>query len=178
LEPCRKCGTPNPKSNQYCKNCGAVLSVATFQVKAHISTLFPVIVGFRWRWVLLGVPVLLGTVFVSAVGIAALLGVMIRNFKGGSLLFVWAKTPIVAIISILLFMSAFTLGGFMIARVSGKHTVAEPAVASLFVLLCLTLAGFSVSTDAIWVGALFALPCALMGAIGGGLGGLGKKKNR
>ena len=26
LEPCRKCGTENPPTNQYCRKCGAVLT--------------------------------------------------------------------------------------------------------------------------------------------------------
>ena len=169
MEPCRKCGTFNPASNQYCRKCGAVLAVATALVRAQPRTLIPLPRGFRWRWVGLASLVILGTSALS-LGAAFSLGLSWRGAvsNGGSIR-VFAAVGIALLV-------AFVGGGWLTSRLSRVRRVAEPALAALVVLVFLAGAGAAVSTDLALVAAALALPCAAAAAFGGWLGALGRNR--
>ena len=173
MQPCRKCGTPNPESNLYCRKCGAVLAVATRAVRAQPRTFIPLPKGFRWRWVGLGVLALLGTATLAGIGLAiaaaALLGASASS-GGGSLRALGARAPGFAVAAAAVFLLAFALGGFAVARRSRGRTVAEPALAALVVLGILAATGTAISSDAPLIAAVLALPCAAMAALGGWFG--------
>lgn len=171
MDPCRKCGTQNPPSNQYCRKCGAVLAVATALVRAQPRTLIPLPRGFRWRWVGLGALVILGTATLIlaatfAVGTAVLGGAM----QSGSLGSVGAGAPGFAAAAGAALLVAFVLGGFLTSRLSRVRRVAESAMAALAVLAFLALAGAALSTDLVAVAAALALPCVAAAGFGGWLG--------
>ncbi len=172
MEPCRKCGTPNPQSNQYCLSCGAVLSVSTSMVRAQPKTLLPFTNQFRWRWVVLGTLAILGTTTLALTGVAvtAVL-VMESDMKTGSLGSIGARVPGLVIAGAAVFLGAFALGGWIVARMARGKTIAEPALAAILVLGLLAGAGSALSPDALMAAAAMTLPCVFMAAVGGWFGG-------
>ena len=177
MEPCRKCKTLNPSSNQYCLSCGAVLNVSTAMVRAQPKTLMPLRNRFSWKWLLLGTLAMLGISALALVGGGALLASSIGAAVGsGSLTSTAAKAPGMAVLCAVLFLLSFLLGGWAVARMSKGRTVIEPVIASLLVLGILGGASASLSPDAIWIAAVAALPCALVSALGGWIGELGFRK--
>lgn len=177
MKSCRKCAAHNPDTNQYCHKCGCVLDVATSMVRAQPRTLIPFVQRFRWRWVALSALVIMGTATLAAVGIgAAAAGVFDQGIAGESLGAVAAKAPGFAAFAVVAVLAAFALGGLVAAKMSRGRTVAESALAALVVLGLLTGAGSSVSRDAPLAGAILALPCAFVAALGGWLGELGARK--
>lgn len=177
MKSCRKCAADNPDSNQYCHKCGCVLDVATSLVRAQPRTLVPFVQRFRWRWVALAALVIMGTTTLAAVGIgAAAAGTFDQGIAGESLGAVAAKAPGFAALAVAAVLAAFALGGLVSAKMSRGRTVAESALAALVVLGLLTGAGSSVSRDAPLAGAILALPCAFVAALGGWLGELGARK--
>ena len=59
-EPCRKCGTENPVTNEYCCSCGAVLQISTSVMKAQPKAKLPIVNSFQIKWVFTGLFVILG----------------------------------------------------------------------------------------------------------------------
>ena len=176
MVPCRKCQAPNPESNQYCRQCGAVLAVSTHMVRAQKSTLKPLTRGFRWRWVALGALVLLGTNTLAVVAVGVLAGSLVaRAAAEGSLGALGARAPGMALAALAAFALAFVLGGALTSVLSRLRRTTEPALAALIVLALLGAAGTTLSTDAALLAALAALPSALAAALGGWIGGLAGK---
>jgi len=175
LESCRKCGTPNPKTNQYCKSCGAVLNVATAMVRAQPRTLMPFRERFRWRWVFLGALVMLGIGAFAVVGIGIAGAVLLGAAATGSLTDIGSRAPGFAAAAGGVFLLAFALGGFAVAKMSKGRTVAEPAVASLMVLALIGATSMALSPDALVAAAILALPGALAAAAGGWFGEVSSK---
>lgn len=177
LRNCRKCGSPNPDSNQYCNKCGCVLDVATSLVRAQPRTFMPFVQRFRWRWVGLSVLVIMGTATLAAAGVGvAAAGMLSEGMATDSLGGIAAKAPGLTVIAVVAVLAAFFIGGLATSRMSRGRTVAEPALAALVVLGLLTGVGSSVSRDAPLAGAILALPCAFTAALGGWLGELGSRK--
>jgi len=177
LRNCRKCGSPNPDSNQYCNKCGCVLDVATSLVRAQPRTLLPFVQRFRWRWVGLSALVIMGTTTVAAIGVVAAAAVILGQGPApDSLGAIAARAPGLAALTAVAVLAAFWLGGLVSARMSRGRTVAESALAALVVLGLLTAVGSSLSRDAPLGAALLALPCAFAAALGGWLGELGARK--
>jgi hypothetical protein len=171
VDPCRKCGTPNPPSNQYCRKCGAVLAVATALVRAQPRTLIPLPRGFRWRWVALGALVILGTAtLVLAATFVAGTAVLGSGLEGGSLRGLGAGASGFVVAAGAALLVAFFLGGWLTSRLSRVRRVAEAAIAALAVLVFLAVAGAALSTDLVAVAAALALPCVAAAGLGGRLG--------
>ena len=174
---CRKCGSPNPDSNQYCAKCGCVLDVATSMVRAQPRTFIPFVQKFRWRWVALCALVMMGTATLAAAGVgAAAVGMLSEGMASGSLGALAAKAPGLAVLAGAAALAAFALGGLVSARMSRGRTVAEAALAALAVLGLLAVVGSSFSSDAPLGAALLALPCAFAAALGAWLGEVGAQK--
>jgi hypothetical protein len=175
--PCRKCQTPNPATNQYCRKCGAVLQVATALVQAQPKTLLPFTRRFRWRWVALGVPVILGAATLAVVGIAvAATAVLDSNETAGSLAALGSRAPGLAVGAGAAFLLAFAVGGLVVGRMAKERSIAEPALASLVVLCLLAAAASPLSGDAPLIAAVLALPAALAAGLGGWFGVVSEKK--
>ncbi|MFO8073080.1 MAG: zinc ribbon domain-containing protein [Polyangia bacterium] len=179
MEPCRKCGTPNPPSNQYCRKCGAVLSVSTGMVRAQPRTLIPLRRGFRWRWVALGALAILGA---TALSFAALVAVVVlalgRRIDGSSLGEIGSRAPGLAATALGVLLAAFAIGGMITSRMSRLRRVGESALAALCVLGFLAAVGTTLSSDAALVAAVMALPCAAAAGLGGRLGATSEKESR
>lgn len=175
--PCRKCKTPNPATNQYCRSCGAVLQVSTTLVKAQPKTLLPFVRKFRWKWVALGVPVILGAATIALLGFAVAAAVLLdAGATSGSLSSLGSRAPGMAIVGGVVFLLAFALGGLVVGRMARERSIAEPALASLIVLGVLAVAGTPLSGDAALIAAVLALPAAIAAGFGGSFGAVSEKK--
>ena len=176
MEPCRKCGTPNPEANQYCRGCGAVLNVSTAMVEAQRSLLLPASRGIKLRWIALGAASMLGFAAVLVGALVVVVGATAGAAAGGgSVADRLRGLPIAASVVLLL---AFGLGGVSVAWMSRGRTVLEPVISSLAVLALLGAAASTLSADAVWVAALLALPGALLAGLGGWVGELFGKGGR
>jgi hypothetical protein len=177
LKSCRKCGAPNPDGNQYCHKCGCVLDVATSMVRAQPKTLLPFVQTFRWRWVALSALAIMGTTALAAAGLGAgAAGLLDRGIADGSLGSIATRAPGMAAVAGAVALLAFALGGLASARMSRGRTIAEAGAGALIAVALWTAVGSSLSTDALLVGALLALPCAIAAAFGGWLGELGGRR--
>lgn len=175
--PCRKCKTPNPSTNQYCRSCGAVLQVSTALVEAQPKTILPFVRRFRWKWVALGVPVILGAATIALVGFAIVASLLLgAGATGGSLASLGSRAPGLAVAGGAVFLLAFALGGLVVGRMARERSIAEPALASLIVLGVLAAAGSALSGDAALVAAVLALPAAVAAGFGGSFGAVSEKK--
>lgn len=175
--PCRKCKTPNPATNQYCRSCGAVLQVSTSLIEAQPKTILPFVRRFRWKWFALGVPVILGTATLAMVGFAAIaFAIFDMSYRAGTLASLGSQAPWLAVAGCGAFLLAFVLGGLIVGRVARQRLIAEPALSSLFVLGVLAAVGTPVSRDAALVAAGFALPSAAAAGLGSWLGTVTQKK--
>jgi hypothetical protein len=172
MGPCRKCGTQNPQSNQYCLSCGAVLNVSTAMVRAQPKTLIPFTDRFRWRWVVLGTLAILGTATIALVGVSVTAMLVLESeLEAGSLGSIGARVPGLAVAGAAVFLGAFALGGWIVAQMSRGKTIAEPALSAMLVLGLLAGAGSALSPDALMLAAALTLPCVFMAAAGGWFGG-------
>ncbi|MCP4679855.1 MAG: hypothetical protein GY854_31055 [Deltaproteobacteria bacterium] len=173
--PCRKCGSPNPLSNEYCRQCGAVLDVATAEVKAQRRPILPAVKEIHWRWVGMSALVTLGlmAILMGVLSLVAWLvfdvinqaefydfGAMTNEFAG------------LAIAAVTLFIISFGLGGLAIAWITKQHTVIEPTIAAFVVLTLLGVVGSSVTDDALWAVAVMLVPSAALAGLGGHVGEL------
>jgi hypothetical protein len=175
--PCRKCKTPNPVTNQYCRSCGAVLQVSTTLVKAQPKTILPLVRKFRWKWVALGVPVILGAATIALLAFVAASALLLDSAAtSGSLSSLGARAPGLVVFGGAMFLLAFALGGLVVGRMSGQRSIAEPALASLVVLGVLAAAGTPLSGDAALIAAVLALPAAIAAGFGGSFGAVSEKK--
>ena len=175
--PCRKCKTPNPVTNQYCRSCGAVLQVSTTLVKAQPKTILPLVRKFRWKWVALGVPVILGAATIALLGFVVVAALLFDSATtGGSLSTLGSRAPGLAIAGGVVFLLAFALGGMVVGRMAGERSIAEPALASLLVLGLLAAAATPLSGDAALIAAVLALPAAIAAGFGGSFGAVSEKK--
>ena len=93
------------------------------------------------------------------------------ELETGSLGSIGARVPGLVIAGTAVFLGAFALGGWLVARMSKGKTIAEPALAAIFVLGLLAGAGSALSPDALMLAAALTLPCVFMAAAGGWLGG-------
>jgi len=175
--PCRKCQTPNPVTNQYCRSCGAVLQVSTTLVKAQPKTILPFARKFRWKWVVLGVPVILGAATIAIVGFTVAAAVLLDpGAASGSLSSLGSRAPGLTVAGGAVFLAAFVLGGLVLGRMAGERSIAEAALASLIVLGVLAAAGTPLSNDAALIAAVLALPASIAAGIGGSFGAVSEKK--
>jgi hypothetical protein len=175
--PCRKCKTPNPATNQYCRSCGAVLQVSTTLLKAQPKTLLPFVRKFRWKWVALGVPVILGAATIALLGFTLAAAVLLdAGATGGTLRSLGSRAPGMAVAGGVAFLLAFALGGLVVGRMARQRSIAEPALAALIVLGLLAAAGTPLSGDAALIAAVLALPAAIAAGLGGSFGAVSEKK--
>ena len=175
MEPCRKCGTPNPVANQYCRKCGATLDVSTVEVKAQRRPVLPSLSGIRWRWVGLGALVTLGIVSTMLGGLAVIARFAISVGPGSvcvDLASLADRFIGLAIAAVATFLLAFGLGGMFTGWVARRRAAAEAVLASIAVLILTGSAGMLLTEDAPIVAAVLALPSAVLAALGGRLGGL------
>lgn len=175
LEPCRKCGSPNPKTNQYCRSCGAVLEVSTTLVKAQRSWILPAAKGIRWKWVVFGAFATLGLAGVLLAGLYLIASLLLSDTAGlGVTDLASLRDELLGfvIVSAALFLLAFGLGGVATSLVARRRAVIESAIAAFFVLILFGAVGISVTSDAVVVAAVLALPCVALAGLGGWIGEL------
>lgn len=159
--PCRKCGTSNPTSNQYCKQCGAVLRVSTEVVRAQRAPVSPVDTRFKFRYVLIGALVMLG-LSAAAVGLALLCGV--RNgvseagIVGGLMMFTLSVGTI--------FVVSFGLSGALLSLFADRAVGRESFVAAVLVIAALGVIGSTVVFDLLITAGVLLLPTAFAAWIG------------
>lgn len=176
MDPCRKCGEPNPETNQYCQKCGAVLHVSTRMVQAQPKAIHPIIHKFSKRWLLIGLFTMLGAATFAAL-IAFVLLIFVFSIKIGSANGGLLNTGAVGVFILvaLVFLCAFGIGGFLITWISKKVRVLEPALSALIVVLIVGVLGRSISTDALIGALLLSVPSAVFAGLGGWIGGFSTK---
>ncbi len=176
---CRKCGTQNPATNQYCAECGAVLAVSTVQMRAQSVSFVPNLKKFRVRYMISTIFVMMGSSFVVliAMGILIKFSISFDSLTAANTFrTIGQKTPILVIVSALFVLSAFFLSGWLTARMSKSKASIESFVAALVVFAIVGGAFWAVSDDAIIVSLVFAIPCAVVAALGARLGCKGSGK--
>jgi len=169
LQPCRKCGRPNPPSNEYCAGCGAVLLISTRVMEAQPRAVLPIIRQFELRWLAVGIPVMLGTGTIALVAAAVLVTMVLKwGYSSGHGLSSLASGT--SLIFIAMAALAFLAGGALLRWVSRGPRPAEAATASFACALLMGLGLRSLSGD-FFIGALLmAVPAALLAALGARLG--------
>ena len=181
---CPKCDTQNPASNDYCRQCGAVLGVTTTMfLRARSLLVLPATREMSWRWVGLGALLIIGlmALFAIALGLAAWLIIdFSQQSGGGDLGAIFNEFVGLSIIAGTLFLAAFGFGGVLISWFSTPRTVYEPAIAAVISLAVLGTVASSLVDDAIILFAIMALPSAILAWLGGRIGSVfaGKESNR
>ncbi len=150
-KPCRKCGADNPLENGYCKKCGAVLGVATSVIRAQRKPIVPEDTSVRWRWVLIGVPMMIGLLSVlnaagALVGVHSLFG---KAMSGGNIA---GHVLMIAGMNIV----SFFIGGAVLGRIAKRTATRESVIASASAMILLGLVG-SVLTKDLLITALIAV---------------------
>ena len=172
-KPCRKCGTPNPMENIYCRKCGAVLSVSTGVIRAQRKPLVLRYAGMKWRFVPAGLFIMLG-VAALGLGAAALLGVG-PALSGGEL----GAGILNTILFIgLLFFIAFFIGGAVLSLISRRTAGPEAILASILAVMLLGVIGSALATDLLIAAAVALLPSAGAAWLGARVGALGVEAKR
>jgi hypothetical protein len=165
LKVCRKCATSNREDNVYCKKCGAVLDVQTTAVKAQKKPVVPQLKEMRWRYVLVGVFVMLGVVSLMS-AVAFFTG---QGLGFGSLGIDGFASEIIrtGAIAAGLFFVAFALSGAVLTWLAKSRITREVTVAVTLVLAVLGVVGSLLTDDALIVAGLLWAPSvafALLGA--------------
>jgi len=148
-----------------------VLRVSTTSVLAQLKPIEPADKRIHWRWVGLGVLVILGMMtfllgtflFVASTTISAEenirdLSALIDEYLG------------LAIAGTTSFLLSFGVGGMAITWLANRRAILEPAIAAAAVLALLAIVGWTLTKDAPLVAAALALPAAALAALGGRLG--------
>ncbi len=168
---CRKCGTKNPKQNDYCRRCGALLAISTTLIKAQKGPVLPLVKEVRVKYVILGAAAMLGliTVLLVAGGAVALLlfDVSLGSSGGGS-----GSGNLIAVLvgTGVLFLLGFGIGGFALSWLLKGRPIAESVIATFLVLALLAAIGYPLSNDAPIIAAIWLLPSVLAAALGNKLG--------
>ncbi len=175
IQPCRKCHAPNPISNEYCRECGALLSVSTVAIMAQSGPILPAVKKIRWQWVGLGALAILGLIAVF-LGILTLIAWLFIGVTGGiGVRDLGALTDEflgLSIAAVTLFLAAFGFGGVTVALLSKHRIIFEPVIAALVVLILLGVVGSAMTNDAPFVAAIFGLPSAVLAGLGSRIGAL------
>ena len=172
-EPCRKCGTHNPQENIYCRKCGAVLSVPTGLIRAQRKPLVPQNMGMKWRYVPVGLFIMLGVAALS-LGAAALLGVgpaLLGGALGAGIL------NTILFIGFLFFITFF-IGGAVLSFICRRAATVEAILASILAVLLLGVVGSALATDLLIAAAVALLPSAGAAWLGARVGAFGNKTKR
>ncbi|MCU0663028.1 MAG: hypothetical protein MUC50_11965 [Myxococcota bacterium] len=167
--PCRKCGAPNPPSNQYCRKCGVVLSLSTAMMQRQGKPILPPVREVSWHMVLLACALCLGFSVLTQGTLAAIsvgLGLKLGPDLGS------AMRSLVGVLAISggLFLLSCALTGAAITWLARRTLVKEPAIG--VVLMSAVVGGCLavLSTDALVVAAIASVPGAAAAALGGLLG--------
>ncbi|MBN2802126.1 MAG: zinc ribbon domain-containing protein [Deltaproteobacteria bacterium] len=161
-EPCRKCKKENPLTNEYCSNCGSLLSISTMELKAQPKAKIPIINSFELKWVIAGVFVILGA---STIAIILALLFSMLFLKDGELDFKSTASTFIFVVSIFSGIS-FASGGAIISYMSGKSKVIESLISSFICALLLGVAVSSISSQFLTVILILIIPFALLSALG------------
>jgi hypothetical protein len=167
-KPCRKCGTDNPVENVYCKKCGAVLGVATSVVRAQRAPLSIASTGIRRRYILLGVPMMVGITAVI-IGVTAVLGLQTMLSRSGTEKGLLNS----ALMAVVLFVVSFFPSGLLLARMTRRSVVKEAMIASVLAVLLLGVLGSAVTTDLLIAACVALVPSVGAAWLGARIGGLG-----
>jgi len=173
--PCRKCGAPNPLSNEYCRKCGALLDVATAEIKAQRRPILPSVREIHWRWVGMSALVILGLMAIL-MGVLSLVAWLvfdvINKAKFHDFGSMTDELAGLAIAAFTLFVISFGLGGLVVAWLTNQRTVVEPTIAAFVVLALLGVVGSAITDDALWAAAVMLVPSAALAGLGGHVGEL------
>ena len=172
-KPCRKCGTENPQENIYCRKCGTVLSVSTGLIRAQRKPLSLRSTGMKWRYVPVGLFVMLGVAAVG-IGTAAVLGIG-PALLGGEL---GAGIMNTILFIGMLFFVAFFVGGAVLSLICRRTAAAESMLASILAVLLLGVVGSALATDLLIAAAVALLPSVGAAWIGARIGGIGIEAKR
>ena len=179
--PCRKCGKPNPSSNDYCRQCGALLAISTAMIQAQRRPIMPIVKGLSGRWIIISTFVTIGFSAVLLSGVALLawlffdkvsspgptdLASTLKEFAG------FAAAGVAA------FLLAFGLAAFTIARIAGRPTTVEAVISAFAVHALLAAVGSAITSDAVYVSVLMVIPSAVVAGLGGKIGELFGWKSR
>ena len=145
LNKCRKCGTSNRADNAYCRKCGAVLYITTTQVNAQPKPVMPDPTGLKWRFIWLGVFVMLG--LVSALLFFALFLGSVTGIGANGLSGLVEDLFRLVLLTGVLFFVAFGLSGLVMAWLSKRSVTKEVVIASSVVVALLGAAGSTLTTD-------------------------------
>ncbi len=171
VKPCRKCGTLNPPENTYCRRCGAVLGVATAVVRAQRAPLTPLATGIQYRFVLLGIPMMVGIAAVVTTAAAVLgLGPLEHGAEGMS-----KGILNLALITAGLFVVSFFPGGMLLSRMTRGAATREATVSSLLAVLLLGVIGSTWTVDLLIAASVALIPSAGAAWLGARLGGSRKR---
>ena len=162
-EPCRKCGSLNPNSNEYCSSCGAVLKISTNLMRAQPKIVVPIISRFKIKWVIMGIFIMLGTGTI-AISLTLLIGISLFKRHGADNL-----SELFFTISFLMGLS-FMTGGAIMSLMSKSSKIAESIFASILAALLFGFAGSSVSSDILKASLILIVPGALIAGLGAFLG--------
>jgi len=153
---CRKCGTNNRPDNSYCRKCGAVLDITTAAINAQPKPVTPDPKGIRWRYVGVGIFVMLGLTS-CFLGAAAVLYSVLDVGKSGLSGLVADLFVFIGFVGVL-FLIAFGLGGVVMAWLSRRPVTKEVTIATVAVIALLGAAGSTLTADMLIVAGIVIMP--------------------
>jgi hypothetical protein len=169
LKICRKCSAENPDTNQYCKNCGAVLEVSTKMVMAQPKTIIPPIKRIKKRWIIYGMLIMFGSIAVATL-LSSFIIFMIFNASDKNITELWYNNPGLPVFIVAIYLILFFAGGLIITVITKSVTVAEPAIAAVLAIICIGAAAGSISGDALYGVMILTIPGSVSSAAGGWAG--------
>ena len=164
LRPCRKCKAPNRVDNTYCRKCGAVLDVGTTEIRAQRKPVMPRFEGMRWRYVLIGIFVMLG--FVFFLSFAAFIAGRALGFGSGGIGSLATNIIQIGFIAAALFFVAFGISGVVLAWLARDRITREVALSTVLVIGMLGVVGSLLTSDFLIVAGLLFLPSLASAVLG------------
>ncbi len=171
---CRKCGTDNPQSNQYCASCGAILKVSTGMIEAQPKPVVPFVHRFEKRWLLAAIFVFMGVWAISVILLVVFswlfFNATVTEFKLGETGIQTRLLPVLfpalGAATVLYFSS-----GVLISRLARDAKVAETVLAAIIIAIGIGIAGSVVSSDFFIASSLFGTPGVVAAGLGARFGG-------
>ena len=170
---CRKCGTANPSGNAYCRKCGVVMSVSTGLIRAQRSPLKIRDTGMKWRFVPVGLLIMIGTIALGT-GVSTVLGLRPMMMGGDATAGLLGS----AIATTILFFVSFFVGGALLSRLSKRTATPEAVLSSALAILLLGVIGSALAADLMIAAGIALIPSAGAAWLGAHVGGFGREAPR
>lgn len=135
---CPSCSETLGPDHRFCTACGKPVSSA--RTNASPAPAVPSATGFRWMWALLTIPIAVGTVLVSAVGVGLVVGIL-KSRTLATDPTDDAMSDAVATGAPLIVLGSMVFAGLVVGMLSPGRTVREPGAGLAAAVIAMNLIG-------------------------------------